>query len=187
MKLIVATPFVAGLACRNAADVSSMASVTDSVFSDYTPQFFTESEIRTIRVLADMVIPADERSGSASDAFVPEFIDFTVNDRPSLQTPVRGGLHWLDATCHRRFGAVFSECSEADRVAMLEDIAWPEAAPEEYRPGVTFFNTFRDIVASGFWSSRMGIEDLAYMGNGAHASWDGCPTEVLERLGVSYG
>jgi hypothetical protein len=186
MKLIVVTPFVAGLACRRAADVTPVAPVPESVLVYYAAQFFSGSEFRTVRVLADMIIPADERSGSASDAYVPEFIDFTVNDRPALQTPVRGGLHWLDSACRRRFGAAFAECSEQDRTAMLEDIAWPDSAPEEYRAGVAFFNTFRDLVASGFWSSRMGVEDLGYTGNVAVASWEGCPTEALDRLGVSY-
>lgn len=188
LKLIALTPFVGGLACRQAANTPGAVpgATAESVFVDYEIQFFSEAEFRTVRLLADMIIPRDDRSGGASDAYVPEFIDFTVNDRPDLRTPIRGGIHWLDSVCRRRFGSAFSDCSEADQAAMLEDIAFPDVAPLEYRAGVQFFNSFRDLVASGFWSSRMGVDDLQYTGNVALASWDGCPVEALDRLGVSY-
>src|SRR5258705_325838 len=61
-----------------------------------TGRFFSDHEIETITVLADIIIPKDEVSGSASDAKVPEFIDFIVRDMPEHQTPMRGGLRWLD-------------------------------------------------------------------------------------------
>lgn len=150
------------------------------------PKFFTPHEWRTVHVLADMIIPRDERSGSASDAGVPAFIDFTVDDRPSLQTRVRGGLAWLDAESRKRFGAPFVELAERQRIAILDDIAWPAKAKPDLSQGVAFFNLFRDLTASGFYSSRMGIEDLQYRGNTVVMHWDGCPPEACEHLGVSY-
>lgn len=152
----------------------------------YDPVFFTPAEWRTVRLLADMIIPRDGRSGSATDAGVPEFIDFTANDRPALQVPLRGGLAWLDDACQARYGAAFADCTAAQRAEMLDAIAWPARASEEMKPGVTFFNRFRDLVASGFYTSRIGIEDLRYMGNTYVARWDGCPPEACRHLGVSY-
>ncbi|SHK28772.1 gluconate 2-dehydrogenase subunit 3 family protein [Rhodothermus profundi] len=156
---------------------------------DYRPQFFTEHEYQTVTVLADWVIPADERSGSASDAGVPAFIDFIMSDPliPGLgqrQTAIRGGLAWLDYQCLQRYGRPFIACSQEQQQELLDLIAYPEVAPPEMAPGVAFFNSFRDLVASGFWSSKMGMEDLQYMGNTAVAEWKGCPDEVLEHLGL---
>ncbi len=155
------------------------------------PKFFTAHEWATVRALADEVIPADERSGSATDALVPEFVDFILDDplaeareKESLQTRVRGGLAWLDRECRARFSKPFVECAGGERTAVLDDIAWPEKARPEMGPGAAFFSLFRDLVASGFWSSRMGVEDLRYTGNTFVAEWTGCPPEVLARIGV---
>ena len=187
LKLIALAPLLATPACREAArDQASPGTPAADVFGDYQAEFFTEHEFRTVRMLADMIIPADDRSGSASDAYVPEFIDFTMTDRPELRTPVRGGLNWLDNVCRRRYGQSFADCTDQERTAVVDEIAWPDGAPQEMKRGVAFFNTFRDLVAAGFWSSRIGVEDLQYTGNAALPGWDGCPEEALERLGVKY-
>lgn len=148
-------------------------------------QFFTDHEFETVRQLVNKIIPADDRSGSAEDAKVPEFIDFMMLDKPELQTPVRGGLKWLDVTCNQLFGNNFADCSSSQQEEMLDKIAYPEMAEPEMRPGVNFFNQMRDLTASGFWTSKMGIEDINYIGN-QPTHWDGCSDEALAHLGVSY-
>jgi len=160
----------------------------------YPPKFFKPHEWATVRLLADLVIPADERSGGATEALVPEFIDFILNDplanpreREALQTQVRGGLAWLDRECRARFSKPFVGCAAAERTAVLDDIAWPAKARAEMLPGAAFFSVFRDLVASGFWSSRVGVEDLQYTGNTFVAEWKGCPPEVIARLGLGDG
>jgi gluconate 2-dehydrogenase gamma chain len=152
----------------------------------YAPTFFSPHEWETVRVLADLVIPKDERSGSATDAGVPEFMDFMMNDRPDGQIPMRGGLAWLDAECYDRFGKTFLDASPESRTAVLDDIAWPKKARAELSQGVAFFNMFRDLTASGFWSSKIGIADLDYQGNTFVAEWKGCPDPALRKLGVQY-
>jgi hypothetical protein len=138
------------------------------------------------RLLVDLVLPADERSGSATDAGVPEFMDFIVADQTRRQTAMRGGLAWLDVQCLRRFGNTFFDSAEEERYALLDEIAWPDRANPEMSHGVAFFNSFRDLTASGFFSSRMGIDDLRYQGNTFVANWNGCPPEALDKFGVSY-
>ena len=150
------------------------------------PAFFTEEEFETVSVLADLIIPADSRSGSATDAGVPAFIDFLMEDQPRLQLPMRGGLAWLNHHARRRFELSFTALGDAERRSILNEIAWPDAAALEVSQGVAFFNTFRDMVASGFWSSKMGVGDLQYTGNVFVKEWEGCPREALARLGVSY-
>jgi len=152
----------------------------------YEPKNFTAHEWETVRLLVDLIIPKDGRSGSATDAGVPEFMDFMLGDDPDLQTPVRGGLAWLDHECVDRHGTTFVVCTDAERTAVLDDIAWPRKAKPAYAPGVAFFNRFRDLTASGFFSSRMGVQDVHYIGNTVVAEWKGCPPEALAKLGVSY-
>lgn len=148
-------------------------------------QFFTEHELATVTVLGDLIIPADERSGSASDAGTPAFIEFMMKDQPQHQVGMRGGLRWLDTRCSQRFGSNFVGCSEAQQKEILDRIAYPEQATPEMSQGVNFFNNFRNFVATGFFTSEIGIADLEYMGNQPNV-WQGSPPEVLDRLGVSY-
>ena len=148
-------------------------------------QFFTDHEMKTVTVLGNLIIPADERSGSASDAGTPEFIEFMMKDQPWHQVGMRGGLRWLDHQCIQQFGKNFVDASEAQQKKMLDQLAYPEQATPEMSQGVNFFNNFRNFVATGFFTSKIGIEDLEYMGN-RPSVWNGSPPEVLERLGVSY-
>jgi gluconate 2-dehydrogenase gamma chain len=150
----------------------------------FAPEFFTAHEYDTVRVLADYIIPKDDRSGSASDAGVPQFMDFMMIDQPNRQNAMRGGLAWLDHECHRRFDKRFTVCTDTERRQVLDDISWPQRVQPGMRPGVTFFNTFRDLTASGFWTSEMGINDIQYMGNTFVPTWTGCPPEVLKKLGL---
>ena len=152
----------------------------------FAPKFFTAAEFRTVRVLADMIIPRDERSGSATDAGVPEFIDFMMIDRPSNQKWMRDGLAWLDAQSRTRNSKAFADATTSERAAILDEIAWPARAPASLASGVSFFNGFRDFTASGFWSSRIGVKDLRYVGNAFVPVWNGCPPAALNKLGVSY-
>ncbi|HKC40463.1 MAG TPA: gluconate 2-dehydrogenase subunit 3 family protein [Gemmatimonadales bacterium] len=153
----------------------------------FQAKFFTPHEWETVRVLVDIVIPSDERSGSATDAGVPEFMDFMMNERDDGRIPMRGGLAWLDTESRERFNKAFKDCVEQERQAILDDIAFPKRAKPEYSQGVAFFNMFRDLTASGFWSSKIGIADLDYRGNEFVTSWTGCPEAALKKLDVRYG
>ncbi len=152
----------------------------------FAPKFFTAHEWRTVRVVVDLVIPRDARSGSATDVGVPEFMDFMMGDRPNDQIWMRGGLAWLDFECETRFGTTFLASRPTHRAAVLDDIAYPAKAPPSMHAGVAFFNRFRDLTASGFWTTKTGIEDLQYMGNKVMPGWHGCPDAALAKLGVKY-
>jgi hypothetical protein len=173
----------------------------------FQPKFFTPHEWETVRALADEIIPRDERSGSATDAGVPEFIDFILIDEPRLaeetrrQTAMRGGLAWIDLECQRRFDKIFAACTPDERHALLDEISAPPfpSADELAEPeideapqipmlshGRAFFASFRDLVATGFWTTKIGMEDLQYLGNRYVAEWKGCPDEACKKLGVSY-
>ena len=147
--------------------------------------FFTPHEMATITVLGDIIIPKDEVSGSASDAKVPEFIEFIVKDMPSHQTPMRGGLRWLDLQCFKRFNKAFVDCSAKEQIEMVDEIAYPEKAKPEMAQGVSFFNTMRNLVATGFYTSEIGVKDVGYVGNTPN-QWNGVPEDVLKQYGLAY-
>jgi len=151
----------------------------------HSETFFTETEFKMVGILADIIIPADENSGSATDAEVPDFIEFMMKDFPAFQVPTRGGLMWLNNQCIRRFDKPFLDCSEADRMEVIDEIAWPDEAKPEMEYGVRFFNRMRNLTATGFFTSRIGIEYLDYRGN-RPGFWAGVPDEVLRKHGLSY-
>ncbi len=179
--MFVWTEAEAQQAGQRAQDARRVASETSEPFR---PQFFTADELAMLTLLVNIIIPADERSGSASDAGVPEFIDFMMIDQPKRQIAMRGGLRWLDHECRDRFGRTFRDCAESERSAVLDDIAWPARARPELSHGVEFFCTVRDLTAAGFFSSKMGMEDLQYMGN-KMGKWEGAPKAALDHLGVT--
>jgi len=191
VQLLAVLPFAAIMRWPSAEQERVRTFVEDALKSTaegvaYAPKFFTAAEFRTARVLADMIIPRDERSGNASDAGVPEFMDFMMMDRPNNQKWMRDGLAWLDAQSNTRFSKPFADATEAQRAQILNDIAWPARAPATMADGVSFFNRFRDLTSSGFWSSRIGVKDLQYKGNLFVSEWDGCPPAALKKLGVNY-
>jgi hypothetical protein len=191
VQLLAALPFAAIFTWPLADQERAHRFVDDAMRAaaegvPYVPKFFTAAEFRTARILADTIIPRDERSGSASDAGVLEFMDFTLIDRPGNQAWMREGLAWLDAQSATRFSKSFADATVAQREQIVNDIAWPARATSTLNAGVRFFNNFRDMTASGFWSSRIGVKDLQYQGNKFVPEWNGCPPAALRKLGVTY-
>jgi gluconate 2-dehydrogenase gamma chain len=212
LQLLGAAPLAAGFAWTADEVLAAQAARPDAARfgagAAFQPKFFTSHEWETVRALVDAIIPRDERSGSATDAGVPEFLDFIVMDEPRLaeqssrQTAMRGGLAWIDLECQRRFDKTFVACAETERIALLDDISQPPPPPDAELVGLAaaeevsqlpalshgraFFASFRDLTATAFWTTKMGMEDLQYVGNRYVAEWKGCPAEALNKLGVSY-
>jgi len=188
LKMMMALP-IAGLmplsslaevVARTAPDASSLPDVTA-----WKLRVLTAHEWATVGMLSDWILPADEVSGSATDAGVPEFIDDWLDfQRGDLLVEIREGLAWLDGECQRSFRHNFVDCSSSQQQQILDRIAWPEKAAPQDAKGVAFFNQFRDLTLSGFYTSEMGTRDLPYIGNEPQAEWRGCPTDVLAKLGI---
>lgn len=218
LQLLGSVPMAAGFAFTGdevAAAQALTQAARGTAAAPYVPKFFTAHEYATVRVLVDVIIPRDEGSGSATDAGVPEFLDFLMLDEPRLaeesgrQTAMRGGLAWVDLECLRRFDTTLVACADAERTAVLDDISKPPPAPAAPGAGISdvpptrsaahespavpvlshgraFFSSFRDLTATGFWTTKMGMADLHFMGNRVVATWEGCPADALKKLGVSY-
>src|SRR5262245_19509605 len=192
LKLVTGGPVAAALvwtpveaqqaheqAMRARADAEKQA-------APYKPKFFTAHEYATVGVLVDLIIPRDERSGSATDAGVPEFMDFMMIDQPRRKVAMRGGLALIDRLSEDRFGKRFANVADAQRRQLLDEIAYTSNPDPGLRHAIAFFSSFRDLTASGFWSSKMGVQDLQYIGNVFVDEWTGCPQPALDKLGVRY-
>jgi hypothetical protein len=190
LGLLTSAPVAAGFAWTDAEarqahqQAHAAQAAAKKTAAAFRPKFFTRHEYATVNVLVDLIIPKDDRSGSATDAGVPAFMDFMMVDQPSRQIAMRGGLAWLDRECVSRHGKTFLASTAAERNAVLDDISWPHKAKPELTHGVAFFNSFRDLTASGFFTSKIGIDDLQYMGNRYAPEWSGCPPEVIKKLGL---
>lgn len=198
LKLLLAGGLGTGLLATASCTPEEKADL-DALIGDYgrTPEekvvdgnlmadrFFTDVELATIAVLSDIILPADDQSGSATEAGVPAFIEFMVKDMPSFKTPMRGGLMWLSTESRKRFGNDFVSISDAEQIQIVDDIAWPDTARPEMIHGVRFFNRMRNLVASGYFTTRIGFDVLGYKGN-IPGVWDGIPDEVLKKHGFAY-
>jgi gluconate 2-dehydrogenase gamma chain len=152
----------------------------------FRPKFFTAHEYATVVVLVDLIIPRDERSGSATDAGVPQFMDFMMIDQPQRKIAMRGGLALIDRLSENRVGKRFVNATDAQRRQVLDEIAYTSNLDPGLRHAIVFFSSFRDLTAGGFWSTKMGVQDLQYQGNVFVDEWNGCPDAALRKLGVSY-
>ena len=152
-----------------------------------TEQFFNDHEMETVGVLCALILPANEKSGSALDAKVPDFIEFMAKDIPELQTTLRGGFMWLDHKCNTEYGGEFKSLLADQQKALLDSIAFydPEISIDRQPLEIQFFNLMCNLTLTGYYTSKMGMEDLGYQGNMPNI-WDGVPEDVLEQHGVSY-
>ena len=148
----------------------------------------TDEELRYVADLADVIIPADDRSPAASAVGVPDYINEFVSAPTNTEqlTQLRGGLAWLNRAARERFGAAdFPALTIARKREICDEIRFEPDAPEELKPRARFFDAFRDMCSTGFWTTEEGMRDLGYMGNVPLPSFDGPPAEVLERLGLA--
>ena len=150
----------------------------------FKPKFFTAHEYATVGVLVDLIIPRDERSGSATDAGVPAFMDFMMIDQPRRQIAMRGGLAMIDRLAMDRCGKRFVSATDRERRLLLDEIAYTSNPDRGLSQAIAFFSSFRDLTASGFWSTKVGVADLQYQGNVFVSEWTGCPDAALKKLGV---
>jgi len=141
----------------------------------YTPKFFPPHQYATMVFLCDTILPKDEKSGGAVAGGAPEFIDLLTSENEDYQLAFGGGLMWLDNFCSDRYGATFLDSKQQKEA--LDLIAYRKNADSDpsLTQGITFFARLRQIACDGFYTSKIGIEDLQYIGNTAVASFPGCP------------
>jgi gluconate 2-dehydrogenase gamma chain len=153
-----------------------------SAAGKYVPKFFPPHQYEALVSLCDTIIPKDEKSGGAVEAGAPEFIDLITSENVEFQTRLGGGLMWLDNHCTDEFGKIYMECTPEQRKATLDLIAYRKNGKErpELKQGIAFFAVLRNMTCDGFYTSKIGVADLQYIGNTSRTDFPGCPP-VPER------
>jgi gluconate 2-dehydrogenase gamma chain len=194
-NILGAVPAAAAIAGSSAADAQtpeghhhSTAAAQSSEKGPYQRQTFNDQQWRTVRVLCDLIVPADDRSGSAVNAGVPEFLDDWIAFRTDqdgnqdFQAEIFGGLMWLDRESNRLFQKEFADASADQQKQILNRIAYLQKAANEDQIWAHFFSQFRKLTVGGFFSSKTGVADLPYLGNKVVADWKGCDPKVWAIL-----
>jgi len=143
----------------------------------YAPKYFSSHQYELLTTLCDTIIPKDEKSGGAVEAGAPEFIDLLTSENEEYQVALGGGLQWLDSFCIDRYSEPFLDCTPEQRKAVLDMIAFRKNAKQDQAlsQGVAFFSFLRRLTCDGFYTSKIGIADLQYIGNTALREFPGCP------------
>lgn len=196
IQILGAAPALAGAAEAQTQAAHQHTAPAAPKPAPYQRKVFNDHEWRTVGVLCDLIIPADDHSGSATQAGVPEFIDDWLDFRKKedvsdmLEAQVKGGLAWLDFEARHQFGKDFAAATAEQQKRILDRVAWPDKAASEDLRWAIWFSRFRDLAASGFFSSKMGVADLPYLGNRAVAEWKGSDPKVWavveERMKNGY-
>jgi gluconate 2-dehydrogenase gamma chain len=145
--------------------------------AEYTPKFFPPAQYKTLCLLCDTIFPADADSGGAVEAGAPEYIDLLTSENPEYQLTLGGGLMWLDSMCVDRYGHTYLDCTAPQQAEMLDKIAYRKTLEQQpgLSQGVAFFALLRELTADGFFTSKIGIQYLGYIGNTFLAEFQGCP------------
>ena len=154
------------------------------------PLTFDAAQNRTAQALCGLIIPADEQSPSAAQLQVHRFIDEWVSapypDQAQDRPVIIDGLAWLEAESARRFaGQRFDQLDAPQQSQIADDICWTETAKPEFATAAKFFQRFRDLTASGFYTTPEGMKDVGFVGNTPSVTFDGPPLKVLQIVGVA--
>ena len=198
----MASVVIASTACTATSSTSNRRNITWNNLADtysygrteaeqqtdaelFAQDYFREHELLTIAVLCDIILPSEHPNGGALDAGLPDFVEFMVKDRSRYQLPIRGGIAWLDKRAIDRFGADFINVSEAQRLSLCDEIAYPDEKAAELQAGIVFFTLMRNLTMTGYYTTELGFRDLGYQGNTPNI-WDGVPESVLAKHGMAY-
>jgi len=153
------------------------AEKTESKTGEYAPKYFDAHQYATLKALCETIIPADADSGGAVEAGAPEFIDLLTSENPVYQLRLGGGLMWLDSACSDRYGNAYLNCSSQQQKEILDLIAYSKSTQSDktVSHGVQFFSFLRNLTADGFFTSKIGIQYLGYVGNTFLVDFPGCP------------
>ncbi len=144
---------------------------------NYTPKYFSAPQYATLVVLCESIIPKDGKSGGAVEAGAPEFIDLLTSENEKFQLRLGGGLSWLDNYSTDHYGKVFLDCAPEQKKEVLDLIAFRKNAKQDpsLSQGVSFFAFLRNMTCDGYYTSKIGIADLGYIGNTSQREFPGCP------------
>ncbi|MSV27336.1 MAG: gluconate 2-dehydrogenase subunit 3 family protein [Bryobacterales bacterium] len=168
-----------GVLTLDAAQHVHQEAASQKASGPYKPKALNAQEYRSLRRLAEMIIPPDAKSKGAIEAGAPEYIDLLCANNGELKEIYTGGLGWLDREMKKRYGALFADAKPEQQTAMLDLIAYRKNDSPALAPGIRFFTWARNMVVDAFYTSKTGFDDLGFMGNGAMAEFK-VPQEAMD-------
>jgi len=150
------------------------------------PLSFTAEQRRMAAALCDAILPADEKSPSASKLKVHDFIDEWISAPYPRQQADRQeilkGLAWIEAQSRSRFRRSFVDLTEQQKDSICAQVSSLEKCGPELMLPARFFAKFRNLTMGGFYATPEGMKDIQYLGNVPSTRFDGAPPEVLAFL-----
>ncbi len=145
--------------------------------AQYAPKYFAAEQYKLLCALCGTILPGDADSGGAVEAGAPEYIDLLTSENAEYQRMLGGGLIWLDSACDDRYGHAYLECTQQQQTEMLDLIAYRKNLERnpEMSHAIEFFALLRKLTADGFFTSKIGIEYVGYVGNAYVLKFEGCP------------
>ena len=167
--LIQAVAVVASGAGRmSAQDASHVHQHTAQAAAEsgvYQPHLLNAHEFKTVRQLADLIIPPEAGQPGGAGAGAAEFIDLLAANNEKLREIWLSGLGWLDHESRKRGGQSFVDAAPALRQQILDDISLRKNSTPELAPGIQFFECARRMVVDAYFTSPAGVKALGYQGN----------------------
>ena len=149
----------------------------------------TDQQRATLRIAADLMLPADDRSPSGGalqlDAFIDEWVSAPYPEQQRDRRLILSGLAWLDAESSARFGHGFAAASDSERRAVFDSIAFRAKVQPGYERPSVFFARLRGLMLGGFYSLPEGIADIGYVGNAPMPAYPGPTADAMAHLNAA--
>ncbi len=163
----------------------------------FHPAFFQPDQYRTLVQLTSIVL------GESPDApivhEIAEWIDLTVSESAAVRAAARSlsppnralAMHYYGASSVRKLedfdaqkicreglawfdASSFSSLDGPSQAALVKSISDGRPEPRSENAGTRFFTYLKERIFDGFYTSRVGLEELGYRGNAFYASPPGC-------------
>jgi gluconate 2-dehydrogenase gamma chain len=165
LQSIALSVTLGGLSPAAAQHVHSLAADEKASTGVYKAKALNPHEYQTLEKLADLIIPADDKSPGAVASGACEFIDLLASQNPRLLEIYTGGIAWLDQTMRRRYSTDFVSAKPSQQTTLLDLIAYRKNESSELGPGILFFDWARRMVVDAYYTSPGGIKAIGYLGN----------------------
>jgi len=179
LRSIALSVTLGGISPAAAQHVHSVAADEKASTGVYKAKALNPHEYQTLEKLADLIIPADEKSPGAVASGACEFIDLLASQNPRLLDIYTGGIAWLDQTTRHRYSTDFLNSKPNQQIALLDLIAYRKNESPALGPGIKFFEWARRMVVDAYYTSPIGIKTIGYMGNTAVAKFE-VPQEAID-------
>ena len=132
----------------------------------YEPIFLDAHQLRTLEVLADVIVP-----GSTTARVAPFLDQLLAVDSAQSQQDFLGALGAFDLAAVQRHSQPWASLTTGEQTAILRD-ASAAAAPKAPLGGP--FLNLKTWIAGAYYSSEPGMRELGWTGGVFHAELPGC-------------